>query len=419
MKQSDKPNSRTSFQVIGVSPYLISGAQGHYESFHKALYKGLQIHEQIERPLYLGSRKTELNTENWYLPVVPSRLTSKFKVADLKYFRTLLELASPNNGNSMKLFVTYEGGLFAVFLFSALLRLQPKAAAIVNIFDNQQHANLFESKFKTRLFKILLNIAISGVENRLVLTGDTLRFASKMQKSTGIAIELFPMFSILQPSRIDAKKSTEFLINLRGLCSADKLLEVCEIVGNQNLPKISVHGPIPKTIKMALAQFDSLEFSEGHISENDYQTMFYKYENVIFLYNPESFSYCSSGRLFDAIIAGSKLIVPSNTALSDSAKVYGYASEFDFCDSTELVDILLGKSEFSYRSDAPSPTVQNATESLILLAEKCQKRERSKSFSVRFWIVVAAGWCLSVAGYVLSAAKYRTKNRVLSTLVRK
>ena len=217
-------NTSNKFQVIGVSPFLISGAQGHYESFHKALLQGLQLHDQVELPLYLGSRQTPLDVENWYMPVVPSRLTSKFKVVDLKYFKTLLDLAKSNSNNSKKVFVVYEGNLFSVYLFSALMRFRPNAIATVNIFDNQQHARLFESKVKSIIFKILLKVAIKGVENQIVLTADTSRFASRLQEATDISIEVFPMFSILQPSTAVTKKSREFLINLRGAYSAKRLL---------------------------------------------------------------------------------------------------------------------------------------------------------------------------------------------------
>lgn len=414
MKKST--NTRKKFQVIGVSPFLISGAQGHHESFHKALLQGLQLHDQVELPLYLGSRQTPLDVENWYMPVVPSRLTSKFKVVDLKYFKTLLDLAKSNSNNSKKIFVVYEGNLFSVYLFSALMRFRPNAIATVNIFDNQQHAHLLESKLKARIFRALLKVAIKGVENQLSLTGDTDRFASKVQDSTKISIDVFPMYSILQPSNSKINKSREFLINIRGSLSASKLLEACEQVGLRNLPDITVHGPIPESIKRALSKFDSLEFSESHISESNYEAMFYKFRNVIFLYNPESFSYCSSGRLFDAVVAETKIIVPSNTALADFAKLYGNSSEYDFNRSAELADILLGKSVFSKKSSANSPTVQNAIESLVLIAEKCREKEKSHKISIIFWIVVTLGWLISLAGYLASAIKYRLKNRILRTL---
>jgi hypothetical protein len=415
MKQSDPVNIGSKFQVIGISPFLVSGAPGHYESFHKALFRGLQSHNKVEASSYLGSRQNELKDDNWYTPLVPSRLASKFKVADLKYFKTLLSLAETNSSNSLKVFVVYEGSLYSVFLFSALLRFRPNAMAIVNIFDNQQHAHLFESKFKAEIFKAFLKIAMTGVENQLALTGDTIRFASKMQHSTKTSIDVFPMFSILQPSNTKTRDSREFLINLRGSFSANKLLEVCNLVGIKNLPEITVHGPIPDHIKIALTQFDSLEFHEGHISERNYQSMFLKFRSVVFLYNPESFSYCSSGRLFDAVISESKLIVPSDTALADFAKFYGNASAFDFNKITELADIFLGKSEFSRKNNAQLPTVQNAIQSLILIAEKCRKKERSTNLSISFWIVVTFGWLASLAGYLLCAVKTRLKNRIMRT----
>jgi hypothetical protein len=184
-------------QIIGVSPYLVSGAAGHYESLHKALFEGLKLHKRIDHPLYLGSRQTPSGIESWYLPVVPARLTSKFKVVDFKYFKTLLNLAK--SSGSTRVFVSYEGSLFTVYLFSALLRLRPHAIALVNIFDNQQHAQMVESKLKAKVFRVLLSNAVKGIENQLVLSGDTQRFASRMQVSTNIPIKLFPMFSILKP----------------------------------------------------------------------------------------------------------------------------------------------------------------------------------------------------------------------------
>ena len=409
MRQSNAIEISTRFQIIGVSPFLISGAQGHYESFHKALYQGLQLNNEVEEPYYLGSRHSQLKNCEWYLPVIPSRLTSPFKVTDLKYFRTLLDLAKTNSSNPVKVFVSYEGGLYAIYLFSALLRFRPNALAIVNIFDNQQHANLLESKFKAQMFKALLKIAIRGVENQLSLTGDTARFASKVQDSTQISIDLFPMFSTLQPSKSKTSKSREFLINLRGSLSASKLLEACELIGSSNLPEITVHGSIPESIKRALSKFDSLEFSEGHIPESNYEAMFHKFKNAIFLYNPESFSYCSSGRLFDAVVAETKLIVPLNTALADFAKHYGNSSQYDFNRSTELADILLGKNVFSKKSSAKSPTVQNAIQSLVYIAEKCRKKEKQPKKSIIFWIVVTLGWLTSLAGYLASAVKYKAK----------
>lgn len=416
MTQLDRYVSPDFYQFIGVSPRLTAGAPGHYESFHKALFQGLKYKDGNESPVYLGSRAPHQETSIWYEPVVPTRLTSKFKVADFKYFKTLLKIADQKDAKAPKVFVAYEGNLYTIFLFSAVLRFCTNSLAIVNVFDNQQHAHLFESKLRTRIFKELLKIAMSGVENQLILTGDTFRFASKLQESTKIPIGIFPMFSILQHSGIETQKTREFLINLRGAYSANKLLEVCELVGSQNLPEITVHGPMSNAIKIALAQFDSLEFSEGHISESDYNAMCHRFKNVVFLYNPESFSYCSSGRLFDAVLTETKLIVPSDTALSDFAKIYGNASEFDFNKNTNLVDVLLGKTEFSKRGSALLPTVKNAVESLILLAEICQKRERSKNLPVIFYAVVTIGWIISLAGYLLFAIKNRTKNGIFNKL---
>jgi hypothetical protein len=419
MKQSDLVNIGSRFQVIGISSFLISGAPGHYESFHKALFQGLQSHNRVEKSSYLGSRQNQWKDDIWYMPLVPSSLTRKFKVADLKYFKTLLDLAKTNSSNSPKVFVAYEGGLYTVYLLSALLRFRPNTIAIVNIFDNQQHARLLESKLNSRIFRAFLKIAMRGVENQLALTGDTFRFASKMQDSTKTSIDVFPMFSILQPSNTKTRGSREFLINLRGSFSANKLLEVCKLVGIQNLPEITVHGPIPDQIKIALTQFDSLKFSEGHISESNYQSMFLKFKSVVFLYNPESFSYCSSGRLFDAIVSESKLIVPSDTALADFAKVYGNASAFDFNKITELADIFLGKSKFSRKSNAQIPTVQNAIQSLILIAEKCRKKERSTNLSINFWIVATLGWLTSQVVFLLCAVKSRVKYKIMLTFGKK
>jgi hypothetical protein len=111
--------------------------------------------------------------------------------------------------------------------------------------------------------------------------------------------------------------------------------------------------------------------------------------------------------------------VPSNTALEDFAKVYGNASVFDFNKITELADIFLGKSEFSRKSNAQIPTVQNAIHSLILIAEKCREKERSPNLSIIFWIVVTLGWLTSQAIYLLCAVKSRAKYEIMLTLGKK
>jgi len=387
----------------------MSGARGHHESFHKAFFKGLQSHDRVKNPIYLGSRKYQLADKSWYEPQVPSRLTSKFKVMDLKYFKTLLHIVDVKNSNSVPVFVAYEGNLFTVFIFSAVLRLRPKAFAIINIFDNQQIVARLESKHQKYYYKMLCNIALEGIKSRIVITGDTSRFAGKLQNSIKLHVETFPMFSSLSTRQFKSQKSCGYFINLRGERSALKLLQICNPLGDEKLPNILIHGHIPDAIYLELSKYKSIEFSHGHISELEYERLFQNFKNIIFLYEPAVFSYCSSGRLCDAILASNTIFVPTDTALSDFTCLHGNHLSFDFEDNNALVNILLSEFEVSKKTLAPLPTVHNSISALISMVEQVVPIKEQKSLGIIFWTVTSIGWLISALGYFLNATVFKLR----------
>lgn len=410
MKHLDSFIVTERFQFIGVSPYLKIGAVGHHESFHKAFFQGCLSHKQIENPVYLGSRKSGSVAKSWYEPTVPSRLTSRLKVMDIRFFKKLLELTNVNDLSYRQVFIAYEGNLFTVFIFSALLRVRPKLIAIINIFDNQKVITRLKSSYKKLIYMKLFNIALKGINHRMIITGDSARFAKKLEESIGHTVETFPMFSSIKPEKNVNQKASGYLINLRGDRSAIKLLEACNKLDDRTSPKILVHGPIRDSISTELSKLKSIEFNKGHISVLEYERLFQDFKNIIFLYEPSIFSYCSSGRLCDAVVSNKNVFVPKDTALEDFSNVHGNCQSFDFENSSSLSEILRGVSEVSERRPASLPTVENAISSLITVINKRVPVNERKLSGLVFWPTAIVGWLISSLGYYMSAVLLKIRS---------
>jgi hypothetical protein len=159
-----------------------------------------------------------------------------------------------------------------------------------------------------------------------------------------------------------------------------------------------------------LSKHKSIEFNQGHVSDLEYQGLFQIFKNTIFLYQPSTFSYCSSGRVCDAVVSKNNIFVPKETALEDFTLVHGNCHSFDFEDSSSLAKILMGDFKVSERTQAPSLNVENAISSLITMINKAVPVKAGKISDLVFWPTAFIGWIISSIGYYLAAAVFKIRN---------
>ena len=387
---------------VGLSGHLRSGATGHYEEFHKGLYKALTESIEYGEVSYLGS---SLSEPSWFQPVVPPSLVSTGSWCNSR-FRTKLQVIA--SGKTDPVFHIYEGNLFQLFLMSEVLRKNTQTKAILNLFDSAKFGRILSNPFKRLIFKKLFLISLRNLDGRLIVTADTKRMAEKIEGAVNIEIVTYPMYSILKENEMTAPDKKEYLFMIRGSQAMSNLIDSLKGLEREFLEKVTVHG---------VPTIEQIEFSENilgvsvsrkHLSKTEYIDFFRRFSHVVFLYDPELFRDQSSGRLCDALVAGAHVLVPTDTALWDSASEFGGFSEFKFENVDGAIRVIKDSRSVQFpRSSLPLPEASRSVETIAALLNVNKESERSGSSNFLFWITYSVLRKYQYTLRILTAIKIR------------
>ncbi len=387
---------------VGLSGHLRSGATGHYEEFHKGLYKALTESIEYEEVSYLGS---SLSEPSWFQPIVPPSLVSTGSWCNNRFRIELHVIAS---GKTDPVFHIYEGNLFQLFLMSEVLRKNTEAKAIINLFDSAKFGRILTNPFKRLIFKKLFLICLRNLDDRLIVTADTRRMAEKIEGAVNIEIATYPMYSILKENEMTAPDKKEYLFMIRGSQAMSNLIDSLKELEHEFLEKVTVHG---------VPTIEQIEFSENilgvsvsrkHLSKTEYIDFFRRFSHVVFLYDPELFRDQSSGRLCDALVAGAHVLVPTDTALWDSASEFGGFSEFKFDNVDDAIRVIKESRSVQFpRSSLPLPEASRSVETIAALLNVNKESERRGSSNFPFWITYSVLRKYQYTLRILTAIKIR------------
>jgi len=201
-----------SLRFLGLSGHLVSGASGHFETFHKGLFKAFKEILGEENCNFLGSQSSE--GENlWFEANLPDSLTSTIPFVSKGFLDSAFDSVD-EVGNSHILYV-YEGNLSNLFLIGNIARRKGNVFIYFNLFNSYKYNSKFESKRKLIVFKLLFLLALRGLEGRIFLTADTKRFADFLSKKLGKTFSEYPMYSALQYKLGSDNQRKRVLINFR------------------------------------------------------------------------------------------------------------------------------------------------------------------------------------------------------------
>ena len=336
MKEVDISSSR----FIGLSGHIVSGAPGHFETFHKRLNQAVEDLIGKSNSQFLGSLNS-IDKDSWFKPLIPSSMTSSVPWLSKKFLRHLSAL-NKKNGDVSILYI-YEGNLASLFLLGSIARRSKGVYLYFNFFNSSKYSSIFVSQVKLILFKGLFLLALRGIHKKVQLLADTEKVSNLLESKLKKTFAVFPMYSGLSPEFITYVERNVTLINLRGARSEYLLKTTLE--KNPLLRNIvmDIHGMHNSEIAQYLAKFSNITILPDQVDEVSYFASYKKYSRAAFLYDPEFFSMQSSGRLADAIVAGAELVVPIGTSLEDVLLEFGNGSSFDFEKEGSLAQALLSE----------------------------------------------------------------------------
>lgn len=355
-----------SLRFFGLSGHLVSGASGHFETFHKGLFKAFKEILGEENCNFLGSQSSE--GENlWFEANLPDSLTSTIPWVSKGFLDSAFDSVD-EVGNSHILYV-YEGNLTNLFLIGNIARRKSNVFIYFNLFNSYKYNSKFESKGKLLVFKLLFLLALRGLEGRIFLTADTKRFADFLSKKLGKTFSEYPMYSALKYKLGSDNQRKRVLINFRFQKSQELIQVAIEKIVDLQEIGLDLHGIYDENVTQALSVFPNIRILNDPLDELSYFDLYSKYYRIAFIYDPEFFSMQSSGRLMDAIIAGAELVVPRDTAMEDVLLEYGNGSSFSFNDYESLADALISEPKVAKQVDY-LPTSSRAAQSILNSMEK-------------------------------------------------
>ena len=128
-----------SLRFLGLSGHLVSGASGHFETFHKGLFKAFKEILGEENCNFLGSQSSE--GENlWFEANLPDSLTSTIPFVSKGFLDSAFDSVD-EVGNSHILYV-YEGNLSNLFLIGNIARRKSNVFISIYLIPTNTTQNL-------------------------------------------------------------------------------------------------------------------------------------------------------------------------------------------------------------------------------------------------------------------------------------
>ena len=335
-------------KFLGISGHLVSGAPGHFETFHKGLLIAMKESIGQENCNFLGSQ-TSKEINSWFAPKLPRSLTSKVPWLPKRFLNSLVPLSDDANDNLI--IYIYEGNLANLFLLGSLLRQRRNTFLYFNLFHSNKYKSMLRSNLRLLIFKLLFLLACRGLDSKVHLSADTKKLAQLLNGKLGKKFTEYPIYSALDLQFDPDNKSKKLLINFRGQKSEELIkLAIQRFPTLQGL-ELDLHGLHDQSIIQDLSRFPNITILPDQVDESTYFSMYKYYYRVAFIYDPDFFSMQSSGRLADAILAGAQLVVPTNTSLEDVLNEYGNGTTFSFSSSESLATALISEPTISKRAD--------------------------------------------------------------------
>lgn len=335
-------------KFLGISGHLVSGAPGHFETFHKGILIAMKELIGLENCHFLGSQ-TSKKANSWFAPKLPSSLTSRVPWLSKRFLNSLIQM--PENINDNLIIYIYEGSLANLFLLGSVLRQKRNTFLYFNLFNSNKYKSILRSKLKLLIFKSLFWLAIRGLDSKVFLTADTKRFARLLTRKLGKKFSEYPMYSALDFRLSPGSQIKKVLINFRGQRSEELFKSGIERLPALKGLELDLHGLHDKSITQYLSRFPNITILPDQVDESSYFSMYKNYYRVAFIYDPEFFSMQSSGRLADTILAGAQLVVPGNTSLEDVLNEYGNGSTFSFSSCESLAAALISEPSIPKRAN--------------------------------------------------------------------
>jgi hypothetical protein len=331
---------KLSIRFVGLSGHIVSGAPGHFETFHRGIFHAFKNLIGEEKCIFLGS-ESSLEINHWFIPSIPNSFTSTISWVPKDFLQSYFEC--PNSGDDNFLLYVYEGNLANLFLLGSIARRRSNVILYFNLFDSNKYQTALKSRTKLYVFKKLFSLALRGIQGKVFLTGDSKRFAELLSSQLAQNFSEYPIYSVL-PLQSDTNSTRKkILINFRGLLSEELFQSALEGFPELQNLELDLHGVHDKNVAQRLAKFTNLRFLPDQVDESSYFSLYRDYYRVAFIYDPDFFSMQSSGRLADAIVAGAELVVPIGTSLEDALIEFGNGSSFDFEKEASLAQALLSE----------------------------------------------------------------------------
>jgi len=108
-----------SIRFVGLSGHIVSGAPGHFETFHRGIFHAFKDLIGEERCIFLGSESSQ-GIGHWFIPSIPNSFTSTVSWAPRDFLQSHLEY--PNSDDDKFLLYIYEGNLPSLFLLGSIVR---------------------------------------------------------------------------------------------------------------------------------------------------------------------------------------------------------------------------------------------------------------------------------------------------------
>ena len=313
-------------KLIGLSGHLETSAPGHFETFHKSLFEAFQENLGDDNCIFLGNEESS-SSSDWFQALIPKSFTSTIPWLPKRFLKYLSKKIKDSDDKNI-LYV-YEGNLSVLFLLGSILRKTSNSYLYFNFFNSAKHLSYLHSPIRIWIFRKLIGFATRNIESRIFLTVDTKRFGKVFEDRVGKKIEEFPMYSSIGEDTAGNNQSRT-LINIRG-SDAEKFLffalrESKELQGID----LDIHGLHDEELVSELSRFMNCRLLADHVDYSAYSKSYIDYFRVAFLYDPNIFTFQSSGRLADAIMANAEIVVPRDTSLADVLSEYGNGSTFEF-----------------------------------------------------------------------------------------
>jgi hypothetical protein len=309
----------------------------------------------------------------------------------------------------------YEGNLYWLFHVSSAIRENNLLRGYVNFFNSAKYTSISRNRLRLFFFKTLLNIAIKGVENRIVISADTEGMSKILATKTGQEFETYPIYSILNPGDFENLRREETLFLIRGENMMELLISYLIKMPAETLKKITVHG-VPLKKQIDICESLGVKVSKKHLVGAEYSDFYKAFKSVVIFYDPKIFQNQSSGRLCDALVAGCHVVLIKNSALAESAASFGGYSEFELSGISEMLESLFTDSPLDFpRSKDHLPTSSRAVSKIIEKVLAQSRRINSKLNPLKFSAIFILSQVLMFALRLFYGANLRIR-RALSRI---